>query len=92
LSNTASRDERVRLEAQLKELTSAWAEFEHQARRYRDAGERAGGINHGIDPDVRQLHKNLADNQAEQELVKIKLAALDALEGPDALAAHEDKR
>jgi hypothetical protein len=63
-------DKILKLEAYLLELSSARAEFEHQARRYTDAYERAGGVLPGIDSDVRQLNENMADNEAEQTRVK----------------------
>jgi len=71
-------DEISRLQAQLKELLSAWAEFEHQARRYGDAKERAGGILHDVDMDVRQVFRNLKDNEAEQARVRARLDELSA--------------
>jgi len=52
-------EEITRLENHLRELKSAWAEFEHQARRYGDARERAGGVLREVDADVRQLYRRL---------------------------------
>ena len=76
-------DEIARLEAQLRELKAAWAEFEHQARRHRDAQERGGGILGAEAIDARQLYRNLADNEAEQARVGAEIAGLRArLAGP----------
>ncbi len=71
-------DQRDRLEAHLRSLQGAWSEFEHQARRYGDARERAGGILHDVDAEVRQLFKNLDANEAEQADVKARIAKLKA--------------
>lgn len=64
------------LERYLASLESARAEFEHQARRYGDARERAGGGLGAVEPQVRQLYRNLADNEKEQKRVRSKIARL----------------
>lgn len=76
MSETA--DQLDRLEAHLASLQSAWSEFDHQARRYGDVRERAGGIVHDVDAQVRQLFKNLDANEAEQTDVKARIAKLKA--------------
>jgi chromosome segregation ATPase len=72
----------ARLTALADELTTALGEFDHQARRYRDALERAGGRSREAERALKQLRDNqdLAgrDRTAAQ-------AALDALR--DRLAA-----
>jgi chromosome segregation ATPase len=72
----------ARLTALADELTAALGEFDHQARRYRDALERAGGRSREVEQALEQLRGNqdLAgrDRTAAQ-------AALDALR--DRLAA-----
>lgn len=68
--------ELARLERYLESLESARAEFEHQARRYGDARERAGGVLGSIEPQVRQLYRNLADNEKERDRVRSAIARL----------------
>ena len=59
------------LQAHLRELKAAKAEFEHQLRRYADAAERTGGVLGATEADVKRLKKNVADIDAE-------IAAIDA--------------
>lgn len=53
------------VQAHLRELKAAKAEFEHQLRRYADAAERNGGVLGASEADVRRLKKNLADIERE---------------------------
>lgn len=68
--------ERDRLRAYLTSLEAAWAEFEHQARRHRDALERAGGILGSSEAEARRLARNIADNEREQARVRARLTEL----------------
>lgn len=52
------RAELERLEAMDRELASADAEFEHQARRYGDGIERLGGQAWDIERDLKRVDQN----------------------------------
>ena len=69
-------DDLAGLRAYLTSLESAWAEFEHQSRRFGDARERAGGILGAAEADIKQLYRNMADNEKEQARIRAKIAAL----------------
>ena len=58
---SADRD----VQAHLRELKAAKAEFEHQLRRYADAAERAGGVLGASEADVKRLKKNVAEIDKE---------------------------
>lgn len=65
-----------KLQRYLKELEAAWAEFEHQARRYGDTRER-GTL--GIDEVAAgRLRRNMAENETEQARVRAEIARLQA--------------
>ena len=48
----------ARLAAHADELTAALGEFDHQARRYRDALERAGGRSREAERALKDLREN----------------------------------
>ncbi len=56
---------RRNVQAHLRELKAAKAEFEHQLRRYSDAAERSGGVLGASEADVKRLKKNVAEIEAE---------------------------
>ncbi len=72
----------ARLTAQADELTTVLGEFDHQARRYRDALERAGGRSREAERALRELGENQALAGRERAAAA---AALDTLR--DRLAA-----
>ena len=49
----------VQLEISKRELSSALAEFEHQARRIRDRLERGGGRSSVLEMELKQVEENL---------------------------------
>ncbi|WNJ98286.1 hypothetical protein L2D14_10410 [Thalassospiraceae bacterium LMO-JJ14] len=53
------------MEAHLRELRAAKAEFEHQLRRYSDTAERNGGVLGASEADVKRIRRNVDDIEAE---------------------------
>ncbi len=56
-----------RIEAILKELAAAEAEFAHRARRVGDGLERLGGVGPELDAEFSSLAKNMKLNAADSE-------------------------
>jgi len=85
-------EERARLEREIaglrakrRQLDLALGEFLHEARRARDALERAGGRSHalhakarGLKDNIRLTRRDLADSERQIEELQRRLAEIEA--------------
>lgn len=72
------RNEIETLQAYCEELVEAIDEFEHQARRCRDRLERAGGLSHGAEAELKRLKQNRELNREELEKSRYRIEQLKA--------------
>jgi len=70
-----------RLKKTERELASALAEFEHEARRVGDRLERGGGRSFALQEHLRQIEENIAATRADIDRIRNQREAFPARRG-----------